>query len=172
MTEAAAADTTGLELQDILFRAGRSRQALLQALSRLPDDAFGREPPGEWGAARILRHLVWVEHYWTLMLRELQHSSESHAELAGPVHLRAVQEASRLAGTPPDPQPYPTKREALRGLDASRREFTAAVRALRPADFLRRLSHPSRGVMPLRFAIEHVIEHDWDHAVQIAALRP
>ena len=167
-----APDNTRLEVQDILFRAARGRQALLQALSRLPEDAFGREPPGEWGAARILRHLVWVEHYWTLMLRELQRSPQEQIEMAGPVHLRAGEEASRLAGTPPEPQPYPTRREALRGLDTSRNDFTAAVKGLRPADFQRRFTHARMGAMPLRFAIEHVIEHDWDHAVQIAALRP
>jgi uncharacterized damage-inducible protein DinB len=139
---------------------------------RLPDDAFGREPSGEWGAARILRHLVWVEHYWTLMLRELLRSSDGHIEIGGASHLEAAREASRLAGTPPEPQPYPTKREALRGLDAARKELTTAVRSLRAADFERRFYHPRMGTMPLRFAIEHIIEHDWDHAVQVAALRP
>ena len=172
MSQAPATDSARLEVQDILYRASRSRQALLQALARLPEDAFGREGPGEWGASRILRHLVWVEHYWTLMLRELQRSPEGHVELAGPAHLRTAQEASRLAGTPPEPQPFPTRREALRALDAARNEFTAAVKGLRPTDFQGRFSHARMGAMPLRFAVEHVIEHDWDHAVQIAGLRP
>jgi len=49
-------DTTRLDVQEILFRASRSRQALLSALQKVADAAFNTEPPGEWGAARILRH--------------------------------------------------------------------------------------------------------------------
>lgn len=164
-------DTTRAEVRDILFRASRSRQALLSALQNVPDAAFLTEPPGEWGAARILRHVVFGEYYWTLILRELVAAPEGRVEL-GQVHRRIALEASRLSGTAlGEPAPFPIRREALRGLDASRGGLVAAIKSLRPDDFTRTISDPRIGSMPLRFAIEHVIEHDWDHAVQLAALR-
>ena len=164
-------DRTRLEVQETLFRASRSRQALLSALQKVPDAAFNTEPPGEWGAARITRHVVFGEHYWTLILRELVAAPEGNVEL-GQVHRRVALETSRLAGTAlGEPAPFPTRREALRALDASRGGLVAAVRALRPDDFARTISDPRIGSMPLCFAIEHVIEHDWDHAVQLAGLR-
>jgi len=173
--EAASAGGWELERQDVLTRAGRSRQALVDAVSRLSADAFLREPRPQWGAARILRHVVWVEHFWTLLLREVRQSDEQTVDVtAGNLRGERAGEASRLAGTPPEPLPEPppfaAKDEALDALAASRAEYERAVSSLRPEDLQRRLSHPERGVMPLRFAVEHVIEHDWDHAVQIASL--
>ena len=164
-------DTTTLEVQDILHRSSRSRQALVSALHRLPDDAFVREPPGEWGAARILRHVVFVERYWTLLIETLRRTDEQQAALPPEVLNRVAQEAGKQADTPAtEPVPFPSRREALRALGASRTALEAAIRALKPDDFQRTFSLPRSGVLPLRFAIEHVIEHDWDHAVQITAL--
>jgi uncharacterized damage-inducible protein DinB len=165
------ADTTILEVQDIFHRASRSRQALVSALHKLPDDAFVREPPGEWGAARILRHVVFVEWYWTLLVETLRRITDQKAELPPDVLNRLAEEAGRHADTPAtEPAPFPSRREAIRALGASRTALEAAVRALKAADFQRTFSLPRSGVLPLRFAIEHVIEHDWDHAVQITAL--
>ena len=164
-------DTTRLEVREILFRASRGRQALLSALQKVPDAAFNTEPPGEWGAARILRHVAFVEYYWTLVLRDLVAAPEGRLEL-GQVHRRVALESSRLAGTAlGEPAPFPTRREALRVLDASRGGLVAAIKGLRPDDFARTIADPRISSMPLRFAIEHVIEHDWDHAVQLAGLR-
>jgi len=164
-------DTTRLDVQEILFRASRSRQALLSALQKVADAAFNTEPPGEWGAARILRHVAFVEHYWTLVLQELRSSPEGRLEL-GQVHRKVALESSRLAGTAlGEPAPFPSRREALRALDASRGSLVATIRGLRADDFARTISDPRIASMPLRFAIEHVIEHDWDHAVQLAGLR-
>lgn len=164
-------DTTRLEVREILFRASRSRQALLSALQKVPDAAFPTEPPGEWSAARILRNVVFVEHYWALVLQTLVAAPERCLEL-GQVHRRIALETSRLAGTAlGEPAPFPIRREALRGLDASRASLVAIVKGLRPDDFARTISDPRIGSMPLRFAIDHVVEHDWEHAVQLAALR-
>ena len=91
-------DTTRLKVQEILFRASRSRQALLSAFQKVPEAAFNTEPPGEWGASRILRHVVFVEYYWTLVVRELVAAPEGRVEL-GQVHRRLALESSRLAGT-------------------------------------------------------------------------
>ncbi len=171
MPTATPPDPTRLEVQDIIFRASRSRQALLSALQKIPDAAFLTDPPDEWGAARILRHVVFYEHYWTLVARELLASPERSLDL-GPANRRIALEASRLSGTAlGEPAPFPIRREALRGLDASRAGLMALVRGIRRDDFVRTVSHPSIGTMPLRFAIEHVLEHDWEHAVQLAALR-
>jgi len=164
-------DTTRLEVHEILFRASRGRQALLSALQKVPEAAFNTEPPGEWGASRILRHVVFTEYYWTLVLRELVAAPEGRLEL-GQIHRRIALESSRLAGTAlGEPAPFPSRREALRALDASRGGLVAAIKGLRPDDFARTISDPRIASMPLRFAIEHVIEHDWDHAVQLTGLR-
>ncbi len=164
-------DATALEVQDILHRASRSRQALVSALHRLPDDAFGREPPGEWGAARILRHVVFVERYWTLLVETLRRTTEQQVALPPEMLNRLAEEAGRQAETSPvEPAPFLSRREALRHLGTSRTALEAAVRAMKPVDFQRSFSLPRSEVLPLRFAIEHVIEHDWDHAVQITAL--
>ncbi len=174
MNETPAPDNTDLDVHDILSRAARSRQGLLDALSGVSDDAFGREPPGEWGAARLLRHVVWVEAYWTLLLRALRDAAKPTLNL-DPVTMEwLAREASLLAGTPPEPlpspPPYPTRHAALEGLEASRSAFNEVVGSLRPADFQRRFSHPRRGESHLRFAVEHVIEHDWEHALQLAGI--
>jgi len=164
-------DTTRLEVLQVLFRASRCRQALFSALQKIPDAAFSTEPEGEWSAARITRHVVFVEHYWTLVLRELLTAPDGQLEL-GQVNRKVALEASRLSGTAlGEPAAFPSRREALRGLDASRGGLAAAIRALKPGDFARIISDPRIGSMPLRFAIEHVIEHDWEHAVQLAGLR-
>jgi uncharacterized damage-inducible protein DinB len=164
-------DTMRLEVQGILFRASRGRQALLSALQKIPDAAFSAEPPGEWSAARILRHVVFVEHYWTLVVRELLAAPDGQLEL-GQVNRKVALEASRLSGTAlGEPAAFPSRREALRALDASRGGLVAAIRGLRPGDFARTISDPRIGSMPLRFAIEHVIEHDWEHAVQLTGLQ-
>jgi uncharacterized damage-inducible protein DinB len=164
-------DTTRLEAQEILFRASRGRQSLLSALQKIPDAAFNAEPSGEWSAARILRHVVFVEYYWTLVLRELLAAPDGQVEL-GQVNRKVALEASRLSGTAlGEPAAFPSRREALRVLDASRGGLVAAIRSLRPGDFARTISDPRIGSMPLRFAIEHVIEHDWEHSVQLTSLR-
>ena len=171
MQAATSPDPTRAEVREILFRAARSRQALLAAFQKVPDAAFNTEPPGEWSAARILRHVVFVEYYWTLVLQDLVKAPEGALEL-GQVHRRVALESSRLAGTAlGEPAAFPTRREALRALDTSRSGLTAAIRGLRRDDFARTISGPRIGDMPLRFAIEHVIEHDWQHAVQLAGLR-
>jgi uncharacterized damage-inducible protein DinB len=166
--------TFPLDREDILSRSSRSRQALIDALDRLPEDQFAQAAPGEWSPATLLRHVVWVEFYWTELARALKQSGQLTLEVDKTVSEKLAREASRLAGTPPEPlpepPPYATKDEALRGLDDSRRAFTVIVASLTATDYQRRFSSP-RGVSSLRFALEHVIEHDWDHALQIAGLR-
>jgi uncharacterized damage-inducible protein DinB len=168
-------DIAQLDRDDILSRSSRSRQALLDALSRHPADQFDRAPTGEWSPATLLRHVVWVEFYWTNLVRELQQSDQPTLDIDKAASQKLALEACRQAGTPPEPllEPprYATKNEAVRGLEDSRRAFADVVTSLTSADVQRRFSSP-RGVSSLRFAVEHVIEHDWDHAVQIADLRP
>ncbi|MEX1254661.1 MAG: DinB family protein [Dehalococcoidia bacterium] len=169
-----APDITQLDREDILSRSSRSRQALLDAVRRLPVGEFNRAHGNEWSAATLLRHVVWVEFYWTALVRELQQRGQPTLDIDKTVSENLAREASRQAGTPPEPlpepPPYATRDEALRGLDDSRRAFADVVASLTADDLQRRFSN-SRGVASLRFAVEHVIEHDWDHAVQIAGLR-
>ena len=167
--------TLPLDREDILSRSSRSRQALLNALERLPDDQFSHSPDDEWSPATVLRHVVWVEYYWTALVQAMQGSGQLTLDVDKVVSEKLAREACRLAETPPEPlpepPPYATRDEALQGLADSRRAFADVVTSLTSADVQRRFSSP-RGVSSLRFAIEHVIEHDWDHALQIASLRP
>ncbi len=162
-----------LDAWDITRRAERARAALLAAIRRVSDEQFKIEPAGEWGVARILCHVVWVENYWALTLDHLRGSSEEVVEISEGENAAIAQAASQRSGTPeeplPAPPPYADRREALGYLDSSRRAFLATLDDLSAAQFLKRLSSP-RGEVSLRFAIEHVIEHDWDHAMQISQL--
>jgi uncharacterized damage-inducible protein DinB len=87
--------------------------------------------------------------------------------------LEMAKAASRLVGTPeevlPKPPPYATKAEAVEGLEESRQRFLAAVESLTLEDLQKRLNVPW-GTVSVRWAVEHIVEHDWDHAVQITAL--
>jgi uncharacterized damage-inducible protein DinB len=167
-------DIAQLDVRDITARAERSRQAPLDALARLPDAAFAGAPGDEWSAAQALRHVVWVEHYWLALVRRMLESAESALILDEASNRELFLEACRLAGTPPEPlpapPPYATKSDALRALEDSRRALNELAGSLTRYDFHRRFAGP-RGTMSLRFAIEHIIEHDWDHAVQLAGLR-
>jgi hypothetical protein len=166
-------DANELDVADILARAARARAALVNAVAALSDAAFLREDE-DWSPARILRHVVWVEHYWTaIMLRACAHRGDV-LDLDETLRLELARDASRLAGTPPEPLPAPppfdSRGEALPALEASRMAFESGVRSL-PPEYVRKRVVTPRGVVSVRFSAEHVIEHDWDHAVQVTSLR-
>lgn len=166
-------DLTQLELEDALNRAERARSALLTAVRGLPKGHFLEERSDEWSPGQILRHLAWTEHYWTLLLRHVVAVGQLLVIVNDETSQQIAVNASRLAGTPSyevsEIPPYATVAEALIGIDQSRKEFLRALQALRSADFGKRMKN-RRGVVPLRFLTEHVIQHDWDHAVQITAV--
>lgn len=166
-------ELTRLEKDDVVARAERARQALVSAVERFPAGDFLVERPPEWSAGRSLRHLVWVEYYWTLTLQHVARATSALVEIDDDANAQIAREAARRAATPWSPPlpypPYVAKPEALTGLEASRSEYLSAIQSLGPADFAKRMSR--RGVVPLRFLIEHVIQHDWDHAVQLTGLR-
>ncbi len=170
-----AAHTTQLDIEDILSRSSRSRQALLDALGKLPEGRFQEAPADEWSPAQVLRHVVWVEYYWTGIARLIRAGPQDPLDLDEAIRRTLFAETCRAAGTPPepvaDPPPYATEQEAVQALEDSRRGLRDTVRSLSAENFQRRFSSP-RGVATLRFAIEHIIEHDWDHAVQITGLSP
>jgi hypothetical protein len=164
-----------LERDDVLRRAERSRNALLAAVERVPDARLSIETAEEWGVLRLLRHVVWVEHYWTLIIQRCLELSRPIVEIDATVSNEIARQTSRRAGTPeepvPVPPPYATRDEALSGMRISRDGYVSTLRSLN-ADHFRTRVATARVVVPLRFAVEHVIEHDWDHALQIAAGTP
>ena len=127
---------------------------------------------GPIDTAQLLRHVVWVEYYWMGLVREIRQSAGMTLALDEAANRELFLEACRLTGTPPEPlaalPPYATRSDALQALEGSRRAFSENVESLSATDFGRRFSNPRRGTMSLRFAMEHIIEHDWDHAVQLA----
>jgi hypothetical protein len=175
MTESAPATNFAFDVEDICSRAERGRVALLSVVSRVSDDAFGCDRGDEWSPARILLHVVWTEHYWTLLLEALLASVEQMLVLDAARLEEIAREASRLTGSPQEPlvrpPPYDSREEATAGLAQARERFMRTVRAMTRDDVERGFAHARRGRVHPRFGIEHVIEHDWDHAVQIPAYR-
>jgi uncharacterized damage-inducible protein DinB len=168
-----APDAVQLDREDINARSTRSREALLGALERLSEDRFSRAAGDEWSAATLLRHVVWVEFYWTGIARAMRESAKPVLQVDRTLSKQLAVEASELAGTPPEPlpepPPYATRDDALTGLATSRRVFDEIVASLTASD-LHRAFTSARGTASLRFALEHIIEHDWDHAVQLTAM--
>jgi uncharacterized damage-inducible protein DinB len=163
-----------LDISDIKDRAERGRKATLQALASVPEDVSIRDrTEDEWSTSRNLRHVAWVEHYWTLVAAHARDAEQDVVDLNREISYQLAVQASRLAGTPeavlPKPPPYVTKDEAVEGLGDSRRRFVAVVESITLTDLMKRLTVPW-GTVTVRWAVEHVVEHDWDHAVQITGL--
>ncbi len=174
------ADTLRLDLHDIVYRANRARGVLLRAIEAVTDEAFQHDPGDGWSCGVALRHVVWVEHHWTLKLQDLCGAEPGEVvafgEDVGPRAAEIAAEASRLAGTPDYAGglvgAFADALEAVAALGASRAEFLTTVEALTPQHLQVRMreARSSEGAVSCRWIPEHVIEHDWDHAVQIASL--
>lgn len=164
-------DNPTLERDELLARAERARDRLLAAISLIPAATFTDDLPAHWSPGRILRHVAWTEHFWTFVL---EHACAVEGPLVvidkGIARQFAVQ-SSRLTGSPeeplPAPPPYATPGEAIAGLAASRTRFVAAVRVSHPDDERKRISSPATDTLSLAYAPEHIIEHDWEHALEL-----
>lgn len=169
-----------LDLHDIIYRANRARGVLVRAVEALPEPAFLRDPGDGWSCGVVLRHVVWVEHHWALKLQDLCGAAPGEVVTFGPdIGPRSEEiagEASSRAGIPDYAgglvPPFASPGDATATLEGSRREFLTTVEALTPQNLRVRLrEHRSpAGAVSCRWIPEHVIEHDWDHAVQIAML--
>jgi hypothetical protein len=168
-------DPAPLVREEIIARADRARQALLAAVSRVDGERFELDANGEWSAGRLLRHVVWVEHFWTLMLEYVRDNPGTLVEINETTSYELAMQASRLTSTPEQPldapPPYATVQEALAGLAESREHFLQALGATEAEHFEKTMA-AARGVVSFGFAAEHIIEHDWDHAVHMSAMRP
>lgn len=163
-----------LDRDDIKARSERGRTALLQATANVPDSIFSFDPAeDDWSASRNLRHVAWVEYYWTFAAARACRATDDAFDLDREISHQIAVDASRLAGTPeevlPKPPPYATKGEAVSGLEDSRRRFLDAVESLTFENLQKRMTVPW-GTVSVRWAVEHIVEHDWDHAVQLTAL--
>jgi uncharacterized damage-inducible protein DinB len=152
-----------------------ARQALTGALARLDGDLARPPAPGEWSPGQVLRHVVWVEYYWTAVAQAMRDAQGPAYDMTAPQARAAVlQAASRLAATTlepsSEPPPYTSKAEALPELERAHEAFTQLISSLACEDYARCMTGP-RGTVTMRYCIEHVIEHDWAHAVQLAGLR-
>ena len=61
--------------------------------------------------------------------------------------------------------------QLIHGLLAQRRQTLAFVGSVSAASLARTVSHPVRGEQTAGWQIEHVIEHEREHAEQISAQR-
>ena len=167
-----------LDMADITQRAGRARDALIRTINALPEAAFLHDPGDGWSGGAIARHAAAVDGHWTLALLRLMEASPGEVidfgSGEGSFWRELNAEADRGAGITAGssvPTPFEHAAEALDGLAQARSEFLRTIDSLTPDHFHVRMQRPGPlGAVSLRWLLEHVIEHDWEHTVQIAAL--
>ncbi len=146
---------------DLLCGMLGTRGELLQQLQGLREDtAWTRPEPNEWSVVEILQHVADVDQLLVRRLRDV---------LAGESQLVAYDAMDWEAD----------RKEAEKGglagvlcrFYALRTEALQAVSRLSATDLERSAVHPKRGPMTARQIVEMEIQHDRDHAGQIAKTR-
>ena len=122
------------------------------------------------GARRATPPRRRVEYYWTLVAVHARDAAGDVIDMNREISYGIAVQASRLAGTPeavlPKPPPYATKSEAIEGLEELAAALPGGGRVVDARDLQKRLTVPW-GTVSVRWAVEHIVEHDWDHAVQL-----
>ncbi len=167
-----------LDVADITERAGWAREGVLGAMKAVPAEAFRRDPGDGWSCGVVARHVAAADGHWTLALLRLMEASPGEIVDFGSgegsrwreLNAEADRRAGIVAGAT-IPTPFANSAEAVAGLARARGEFLQTVEALEPEHFHIRMKQPDPlGTVSLRWVLEHVIEHDWEHTVQIASL--
>ena len=148
--------------QQLSLRLQDSRAELMAAITGLDDSAFRARPrSGAWTPAELLAHLLSTER---IFIARARGAIEQDSYLVTPVSDYVREEHLGMAKRMPVPQ-------LVHGLLAQRRQTLQFVESLSPDDLARTLSHPTRGQQTTLWQIEHVIEHEVEHAREIHAQR-
>lgn len=143
-------------------RLQSSRAALMSAISGMDDTSFrARTEPGVWTPAELLAHLFSTER---IFIERARQCVEREDYAVTPVSDDVRSEHISMAQRMPVPQ-------LVHGLLAQRRDTIQFVASLSDADLARTLQHPVRGEQTVRWQIEHVIEHEAEHAGEIHTRR-
>jgi DinB superfamily len=113
--------------------------------------------PGKWSAREILCHLADTELAFAFRLR--QTLAEDH-------HVVQPFDQDRWAATY---TAYDAP-SAVATFAALRRWNIALIRAVRPADFEKPVTHPERGTMTFQTIVETMAGHDRNHIKQIEGI--
>jgi len=147
---------------DLIARLGQSRRSLMDAIAGLDEEGFrDRHRSGEWTAAEVLAHLFSTER---IFIDRARKAIEHEGYRATPVSNDVREEHLGMAKRMPVPQ-------IIHGLLAQRRETLAFVGSVSEGDLGSTLSHPARGEQTALWQIEHVIEHEQEHAEQLRTVR-
>ena len=143
-----------------------NRETRLEAFAGFPGrlDPLAREasrvaaPPGEWGPAEIVRHLIAVERVvWQARFSEV-----------------ALEDDPQWGWTEPGPEPglEGASLEAILAAFAAARAVTAAsVNGLDEAGWARYGTHATYGRLDVAGLLDLAIDHDADHLGSIERLR-
>jgi uncharacterized damage-inducible protein DinB len=127
----------------------------MTAINGLDDAGFRARPAsGAWTAAELLAHLLSTER---IFIDRARKAVEQDGYLVTPVSDEVREEHLSMAKRMPVPQ-------LVHGLLAQRRDTLQFVESLSRGQLLHRLRHPIRGEQTALWQIEHVIEHELEHA--------
>lgn len=143
-------------------RLQESRAELMAAITGLDDSALrARTASGVWTPAELLAHLLSTER---IFIERARKTAKQSGYVVTPVSEDVREEHLGVAKRMPVPQ-------IVHGLLAQRRDTLQFVESLAPSDLERTLSHPVRGEQTALWQIEHVIEHEQEHAEEIRERR-
>ena len=143
-------------------RLQQSRSELMAAITGLDDSALrARTGSGAWTPAELLAHLLSTER---IFIDRARRAIEQDHYVVTPVGGDIREEHLVMAKRMPVPQ-------IVHGLLAQRRDTLQFVESLTQDDLVRTLSHPVRGEQTTLWQIEHVIEHEQEHAREILERR-
>jgi hypothetical protein len=132
----------------------------MTAITGLDDTAFrARIKSDAWTSAELLAHLFSTERIFIERARTIVRRP-GHTVV--PVSAEVRDEHLGMAKRMPVPQ-------IIHGLLAQRRDTLEFVRTHTDEQLARTLHHPIRGEQTALWQIEHVIEHELEHAQEIAS---
>jgi uncharacterized damage-inducible protein DinB len=151
-----------LTASQLSARLQTSRAELMAAITGLDDTALrARTTSGVWTPVQLLAHLLSTER---IFIERARKTVEQDHYVVTPVSGDVREEHLGMAKRMPVPQ-------IVHGLLAQRRDTLQFVESLTRNDLERKLSHPVRGEQTALWQIEHVIEHEQEHAQEIRARR-
>jgi len=152
--------TPHVSIADIVARLEQSRRSLMEAIAGLDEEGFRARPQqGGWTAAETLAHLLITERNSTGRARTAL--AEDNPQFAW-VSDDQLEEQARSAQRMPVPQ-------IVHGLLAQRRDVVTLLEPLSPQQLARPYRQERRGRLTVGWLLQHIAEHEEEHAGQIRA---
>jgi uncharacterized damage-inducible protein DinB len=147
---------------ELTERLERSRAALMEAIAGMDEESFRRRTlSGEWCAAEALAHLLAHEQRILFLIRTALTEDNPEVQSRGEqAHVDGAKAAQRMLVP-----------QIVHGLLAQRRETLQLLASLSPEQLARTLQHSRLGEMSVRALLRKVVDHETEHAAQIASIR-